>query len=303
MRRVALACLLLTIPALASSQSGEVPRTPWGDPDLRGYWDYRTITRLERPSDLADTAVLTPEEAERYEAVFNAQRAEVGDYDEDLGSRLAEGRTSLIVDPPDGQIPMSPGNIRAPGSRHLANRRPRGTDGYEQRGPTGRCISRSTFPRVPTLYNNFYQIFQTPAYVVIYSEMIHDARIISLNGSPHIDPRIRQAYGDARGHWEGDALVINTTNFSDALSWFWGWSESLNLTERFTPHGDGTIRYEFTIDDPTAFESSWTVQIPLRPFEGPLYEYACHEGNSGLRDILTISRKLEKMELEAKTAR
>ena len=305
MRAVVFSCLLLALSAQAWSQAtGELSRTPWGDPDLRGYWDYRTITPLQRPSELADSAVLTAEEAERYEVAFNARRAVEGDYDEDRGRRLTEGRTSLIVDPPDGRIPPArPGNLRAPGSTHPAAARARGTDSHEQRSLGERCISRSPFPRVPVLYNNFYQIFQTPAYVVIYSEMVHDARIIPLDDGPHIDPRIRQIYGDARGHWEGDVLIVDTTNFSDTLGWFWGWTENLHLTESFTPLGDGTVRYEFTIDDPTAFESTWTVQIPLKPFDGPLYEYACHEGNVGLRGILEISRQLEEAEAEAKAVR
>ncbi len=146
------------------------------------------------------------------------------------------------------------------------------------------------FPRVPTLYNNFYQIFQTPVYVAICSEMIHDARIIPLDGSSHVDRRIRQGYGDARGHWESDVLVVDTSNFNDTLGGLLGWTENLHLTERFTPLDNGTITYEFTIDDPTVFETPWTVRIPLKPFEGPLYEYACHEGNRGLPAILATAR-------------
>ena len=172
-------------------------------------------------------------------------------------------------------------------------RRAGGTDSYEQRSPGERCIGRSSFPRTPTLYNNFYQIFQTPAYVVIYSEMIHDARIIPLDGGSHVDRRIRQLCGDARAHWEGNVLVVDTTNFSGTLGPFLGWTENLHLTERFTPLDDGTISYEFTIDDPTVFEPSWTVQIPLKPFDGPLYEYACHEGNRGLPAILATARAEE----------
>ncbi len=293
--KVFLTCFALAVSAPVSAQ---MARTPWGAPDLSGYWDYRTITPLERPSELADTAALPADEAERFEADFNARRAVEGDYDEDRGTRLTEGRTSLIVDPPNGRIPFTP-----QGRARRAALRARSTDSYEQRSPGERCISRSAFPRVPVLYNNFYQIFQTQTYVVIYSEMIHDARIIPLDGGSHIDPRIRQIYGHARGRWEGDVLVVESTNFSDTLSAFMGWTENLHLTERFTPLDNGTIRYEFTIDDPTAFESPWTVQIPLKPFAGPLYEYACHEGNDGLRDILAISRNLEKMESEAKAVR
>ena len=285
MKQVLFACLMLAVSAPASAQ---VARTPWGDPNLNGYWDYRTITPLQRPADLADTAALTAVEAERFEADFNARRAIEGDYDEDRGTRLIAGRTSLIVDPPDGRIPFTP-----EGRARRAAGRARGADSYEQRGVTERCISRSSFPRTPTLYNNFYQILQTPGHVVIYSEMIHDTRVIPLDDGSHVDSRIRQIYGDARGHWEDDVLVVDTTNFSDTLGPFLGWTENLHLTERFTPLDDGSISYEFTIDDPTVFETPWTVQIPLKPFEGPLYEYACHEGNRGLPAILAMARAEE----------
>ena len=169
----------------------------------------------------------------------------------------------------------------------------RGTDSHEQRNPPERCLSRTPFPRLPTLYNNFYQIFQTPDYVAIYSEMIHDARIVPLSGGPRLDPRIRQMYGDARGRWEEDTLVIQTSNFNDTLGYWFGWTERLNLTERFTSLGDGTIRYEFTLNDPTTYTSTWTMQVQLRPFEGPVYEYACHEGNRGLPAILATARAEE----------
>lgn len=296
--------LLLAVALIATSESawGQARLTPWGHPNLGGYWDYRTITPLERPLELLDTPVLAEDEAQLFEQEFNDRRAIEGDYDEDRGFRLIAGRTSLIVNPVDGRIPFIDPAVRA---RRLGQRgRPRGTESYQQRGITERCISRSSFPRTPTLYNNFYQIFQTPDHVVIYSEMIHDARIIPLNRQPHIDPKIGLLYGDARGHWENTTLVVETTNFTGTLGTLrFGWSDNLHLVERLTPQEDGTISYEFTIDDPTVFTQPWTVQIPLKRFEGPLYEYACHEGNDGLPGILEVSRNLEKLAGESFTTR
>ena len=273
-------------------------------PDLRGIWDYRTLTPLQRPRDLAQKKVLTEEEAVALEERA-AQGRVTDNYGQtgiglwfsnywDRGTELVEDRrTSLIVDPPDGRIPP----LTPEGRKRAAAGQVRGTEGPEQRGPAERCIQSAPLPRLPGNYNSNYQIFQTPEYVVILMEMIHAARIIPLDGRAHISHDIRQWQGDSRGRWEGDTLVIDTANFTDKTS-FRGSAENLHLVERLTRVNADTINYEFTVDDPTTFTRPWTAMYPLRKTEGPLYEYACHEGNYGMVDTLSVARTLEKAESE-----
>jgi hypothetical protein len=287
--------------AEASGESGQAqtavahtpPRTPWGEPDLQGIWDYRTITPLERPSELAGKEVFTEEEAAALEE--RTAKARVDDrYYWDRGTKVVgDRRTSLIVDPPDGRIPP----LTPEGRTRAAAGRVQGTDGAEQRSLTERCITR-TLPRLPDLYNNNYLIVQTPGYVVILMEMIHDARIIPLDGRPHLAQHIRQWHGDSRGRWDGNTLVVDTTNFTDKTN-FRGSAENLHLVERFTRVDADTINYEFTIDDPSTFTRPWTAAIPLTKTEGLIYEYACHEGNDGLADILSVTRAVENAAEEA----
>lgn len=285
------------------------PRTADGHPDLQGFWSNATITPLERPDDVGGKATLTSEEAAAYEAKVNAREnrdrrdggsaADVGRaYNEawyDRGTKVIEThRTSLIMDPPDGKIPA----LSAAAQKRLdlaAARRARPAEGPEDRSLSERCLNWATAgpPMLPSAYNNLYQIVQTPTYVAIFNEMVHDARMIPLDGRPHLDKSIRQWLGDSRGHWEGDTLVVDTTNFTDK-TFFHGASENLHLTERFTRVSGDTLMYTFTVDDPSAFARPWTAQIPSERIDGPIFEYACHEGNYGMVGILSGAREAEK---------
>ena len=292
---------------LAGGNSWEPVRTPWGDPDLQGIWTNTTTTPLQRPDDLGDQVLLTDEErAARDEAGDRAREArgvdrevasqtgETGSYNNfwvERGFRLT--RTALIVDPPSGKLPpLTPKEaMRRAGSEDYRNRDP---NGPEDRNLYERCISRGMpGAMMPGFYNHNYQIFQTPGYVVILVEMIHDARIIPLDGRPHANQEIRQWLGDSRGRWEGNTLVVETTNFTKvsgrALTVFGG-SETTHLVERFTRVDEGTIDYQFTLTDPTEYAQPWTAAIPMTNLEGVLFEYACHEGNYGLENILTGAR-------------
>jgi hypothetical protein len=178
------------------------------------------------------------------------------------------------------------------GQQRAAARAARGYDSGEDRSLWERCITRG-LPMIPGPYNNNYQILQTPGYVAIFHEMIHDARIVPLDGRPHIGSNIRQWFGDSRGRWEGDTLVVESTNFTDKVS-FRGSTQELHLIERFTRFNGDTVRYEFTIDDPTTFTRQWTAAIPLARTDEQIYEYACHEGNYGMVNLLKGARMQEK---------
>ena len=306
------------------------PRTLDGQPDLQGMWTSATLTPLERPPELAGKQVLTQAEAAAYEKQLlvqaNRDRRDgpaavgVGAYNEawfDRGTKIVGGRrTSLIVDPPDGRVPpLTPeAQKRVDAARAYARLHP--ADGPEDRPLPERCILWPTAgpPMLPGPYNNNYQIFQTREYVVIVVEMIHDVRIVPLDGRPHLPPGVRQWLGDPRGHWEGNTLVVETTNFTAKTSdisaglqrpTFRGTDENLRVVERFTRVDPDTLLYEFTVYDPTAFTKSWTAQIPMTKFPGPLYEYACHEGNYAMTGILGGARKEEKAAMDAarKTAK
>jgi hypothetical protein len=286
------------------------PRTPAGQPDLQGIWSNATVTPLERPTDLAGKQTFTAEEAAAYEQQVvgrnNADRrgantdADVATaYNQfwyDRGTKaVGTRRTSLIVDPPDGHIPA----LTPEAQKRVQDKRTwmeaHATDGPEGRSLGERCILWATAgpPMLPGPYNNNFQIVQTRNQVVILNEMIHNARIIPLDGSPHVANEIRQWMGDSRGHWEGNTLVVDTTNFSDEYS-FRGSDRNMHLTERFTRVSPDTLLYEFTVDDPTAFTKPWTVQIPVTRTKGPIFEYACHEGNYAMTDILAGARAAEK---------
>ena len=310
-----LACAVgITLAAVTVAGQGRptdsrvLPRTPWGDPDLQGVWSIATITPFERPASLADKAQLTVEEAAELEKtnlkVNNQDRRDGAGTDADLarayndfwwdrGTKVVATRqTSLVVDPPDGRVPA----LTPQGQQRAAARAARGYDSWADRSLWERCITRG-LPMIPGPYNNNYQIFQTPGYVVILHEMIHDARIIPLNGPldgrPHIAQNIRQWFGDARGRWEGNTLVVDTTNFTDKAN-FRGSTEGLHLVERFTRINANTVKYEFMIDDPTTFTKKWTVAIPMAQTDERIYEYACHEGNYGMVNLLKGARVQEK---------
>jgi hypothetical protein len=287
-----------------------------GQPDLQGIWTNVTLTPMERPAAFAGKLNLTDAEAAVYEhrqqeelqsadgkadADFHrrAGSGETGGYNAvfiDRGSEMARvdgvKRASLIIDPPDGKMPP----LTAEARTRLASARRGGTDSVKDRPLSERCLmsfgSSSGPPMLPVLYNNNYQIVQTPDAVVIQVEMIHDSRIIRMNSS-HLPGNIRKWLGDSIGHWEGDTLVVDTTNFNDQIS-FRGSSKNLHVIERFTHSGANTLLYRATIDDPTTFSKSWTIEYPFQATSGPLYEYACHEGNYSIEDILGGARKAER---------
>ena len=298
------------IPSSPKAVAWTPPRTPDGEPDLQGFWTNATITPFERPPEFAAKQFLTAEEAAAVEQQVVQTRVDrapppgdTGGYNEfwfDRGTKVVQTRrTSLVVDPADGRIPpLTPeAQARMDNARAAARQHP--ADGPESRSLPERCILWPTAgpPMLPSGYNNMYQIVQTPGYVMILTEMIHDARIIPLDGRPHILPNIRQWMGDSRGHWEGNTLVVETTNFSNKTS-FRGASEHMHLVERFTRTDPETVLYQFTVDDPEAFTKSWSVEIPMTKTEGPLFEYACNEGNYSLTDILDGARADERKAVE-----
>ena len=301
---------------LSMAKTRTPPRTPDGKPDLQGIWTNATVTPLERPRDLAGKEFFTQTEAAEFEkqAVYDANGdrrdgtadADVGraynEFWRDRGKVVSTMRTSLIVDPPDGRVPsLTPEAQKRNADRLEAARRRGGAfDGPENRSLAERCLSmpQAGPPMLPANYNSNYQIVQTPGSVVILVEMIHDARIIPLDGSPHLPQNIRQWLGDSRGHWEdGNTLVVETTNFTDKTN-FRGSSENLRLVERFTRVDVNTLLYQFTVEDPTTWAKPWSGEIPMKKAQGPLYEYACHEGNYGLAGVLAGARAEEKRAAE-----
>ena len=310
-------------PVFAAAQSTNTstpPRTAWGQPDLQGVWDFRSITPLQRPEELADQEFLTEEEAanleqatiDRNERLLNrpARRTEVTES-VDRGEDGAPGfynnlwldrgttvvgtrRTSLVIDPPDGRIPaLTPAAQERSAARAALSQRI--TEGPEDRSLSERCILRGNAgpPMTPGGYNNNVQLFQTPGYVVIVTEQIHDARIVPMDGRLHLPQHLRQWMGDSRGRWEGKTLVVETTNFSDK-AYFRGAGERMHLIERFTRADADTLNYEFTVSDPQSFTKPWTAQIPMRKSLDPIYEYACHEGNYSMESTLSGARAIER---------
>ena len=278
-------------------------RTPDGRPDLQGVWDFRTVTPMERPGEFAGKQVLTDEEAaavEEQAAQGRIDRApregDPGTYNQfwfDRGTKvIGTRRSSLVVDPPDGRIPpFTPGGQKRVDARAQDRQHP--AYGPEDRSVGERCILgfNAGPPIVPGGYNQNIHFFQTPGYVVIVNEMVHTARIVPMDGRPH--GNIRQWVGDSRGHWEGDTLVVDTTNFYFETS-FSGSNPNLHLIERFTRADADTLLYEFTVDDPTTWTRPWTAQIPMTKNDQPMYEYACHEGNYGMFGILGGARADDK---------
>jgi len=289
----------------ATTLAAKVWRTPWGDPDLQGSWSNATTTPLERPAKYGQREFLTPEERRAQDqetAVGTDRRGKPGSDDDVAGAYNAlwwdrgwsDGRTSLIYDPPDGRIPSltSDGKKRRDEADRI-NRAAGTSFGSPQELPLyTRCIIRAPLPRVPTGYDNNYEIVQSPEYVAIFQEQIHETRIISLDRRPHLDSSVRQWLGDSRGHWEGDTLVVETTNFNDQVS-FEGSSKSMVLVERWTRLADDRIGYRFTVSDAETWSKPWSASIAWNKTE-TLYEYACHEDNYGLYGILAGSRAHDK---------
>ena len=333
-RNLAVTTVLLAVFASsAAAQTFEPARLPDGRPNLQGVWDFRTLTPLQRPEDQADK-VLTAEEAAEVESQAAARTAEanapsevrteplpvggdVGGYNRywvDQGARVVDDqRTSLIVDPPDGRLPALRSGIELdvlslgedlPGVRPVRVRAAGiGADSYEDRGLSERCLLgfNSGPPIVPAGYNQNIQIFQTPDHVVILHEMVHDARIVplKLEGRDPLPDTVRQWMGSSRGHWDGDTLVVETTNFTDKTASFnpsvataAGSGATLHLTERFRRVAEDTLLYEYTVDDSTTFTRPFTAALPMKRGVA-MFEYACHEGNYGLFNQLSGARVAE----------
>jgi hypothetical protein len=298
--------------AKASAKTWTQPRTPDGQPDLQGFWTNGTVTPLERPGELAGKEVLDEEEAVEYQQKVLAQAdatppgLQAGRSIDAIWferGKIVEGRrTSLIVDPPDGRVPPLTPEAQKRAASRAQETRLHPADGPESRSLGERCLIQANTgpPMLPTGYNNNYQVVQGPGYVMILVEMMRQTRIIPLDGRPHLARNIRQWKGDSRGHWEGNTLVVDTTNFNDQTA-FRGADENLHLVERFTRTAADTIRYEFTVDDPTAFTKPWSAQLPMHTGVGPIYEYACHEGNYDLMNILKGAREDDKRAAEEAT--
>jgi hypothetical protein len=284
------------------------PKTAWGDPDLQGQWNSQTSTPLERPGALKDREFLSEDEAETFEENnrTSADRppaaGDPGTYNafwRDPGTALT--RTSLIIDPPDGRVPAFTPEAQQRIAAERAARATRGpADSYADLPAWTRCISRG-WNGIGSFYSSNYQIFQSPGFVVVHQELIHESRIIPLNGGPHLPAGVGQWLGDSRGHWEGNTLVVDTTNFDRKAS-YRNSSESLHLIERYTRTDANTIDYQFTIDDPKTFVRQWTVSRPMkRETDGiTVFEYACHENNYAMTGILAGARKQEKDAAAAK---
>jgi len=283
--------------------------TPWGHPDLQGTWSYASLTPLQRPEELGDKEFYTPEEAAAINArslqEADSQPGQTGNYNAgwfDRGQVSSDLRTSLIVDPPNGRLPL-----RADAAERLAAeqafRQARATDSYVYRSNWDRCITYHGVPPISTGYNNTYQIIQTPTHVAIYVEMIHDVRLIPLDGRPPLDDKVRQWNGDSRGYWDGNTLVVETSNFSANAMHRFPSSPNTRAVERFTRVSEDMIDYEFTIDDPSLYTQSWTAVRPMPRLEDyTIYEYACHEGNYAMSNILRGGRVQESREQEAAEA-
>tara|TARA_B100001123_G_scaffold331033_2_gene373184 strand:+ start:6187 stop:7116 length:930 start_codon:yes stop_codon:yes gene_type:complete len=278
------------------------PRTPWGDPDFQGLWTNTTTTPLERPASLEGKQYLTDEER----AALDEENAPGIDAAPGVGAYnnfwMEQGyvskQTSLVVDPQDGKLPPVLKRAQQRQETLLESRRSSSyPTTYEEPSLMERCITRG-LPGVmlPGNYNHNYNILQTPDFVVILAEMIHDTRIIPIDGRAHIDSSIDQWMGDSRGYWEDNTLVVETTNFSDKLferRWslmVWGTGENMHLVERFTRINETTIDYEFTLTDPTTFSRPFTASIPMTSLDGRMYEYACHEGNYAMANMLRGAR-------------
>jgi hypothetical protein len=304
--RISLLAVAVAGSSLAFAQTWTPPRTPDGHPDLQGVYTNASITPLERPKDLGAKEFYTEEEfAEvRKRALVPAPTAERGGteahyeftqfgLDRTQAPVAFSLRTSMIVGP-DGRVPPLTPEAQQRIAQRAAQAKGHEFDGPESRGIQERCIvwGNEGPPMMPAGYNNYLQIVQTPQHVVILQEVIHDARIIPLDERPHLPSSVRRWQGDSRGRWEGDTLVVDTTNFTDKTN-FRGSRENLHVVERFTLVDANTIRYQFTVDDPTTWTRPWSAEMPLARDKGPIFEYACHEANYGLENNLKGARAVE----------
>ena len=311
------------------AKRSQIPRTAWGDPDLQGVWDYFTFTPLERPEEFAEKDTLTDEEAaivgqQGHAAALARDRdgpaeGSPGSYGQQVWTDRARAtaltQPSLLVDPPEGRIPPLTAvetsrlaAVPSSGERPVRTRADGiGADGPEDRGLAERClVGFSTGPpMLPSGYNNNVQIVQSPTFVALMVEMVHDVRIIPLDGRPALNSNIRQWLGSSRARWDGETLVVETTNFTGKVASFsttsesWGTGTNLRLIERFTRVDADTLHYEFTVEDPTVFSQPFSGSLPMNRSNLPLYEYACQEGNYGLHNILSGARVAEKTRASA----
>jgi hypothetical protein len=289
--------LFLTAPVPAPAQPVDAPLTPWGAPDLSGYWEYRSTTPLERPAALAGREVLTPEEEAAYlvgrHAAIGRERDLQLNADWWQPGGLTDGRTSLIVDPPDGRLPARTAAARERARTLGLASRLRPADGPEDRERYERCIMGRTVPLLAVSPNRLAQIFQTPDHVAILHEQNSDLRIIPLAGRPQLPAGVRQWQGSSRGRWEGDTLVVETIGFNGAWT-IAGAGPDARYVERIRLGDADTIPYEFTAHDPGSFAGPWTVTFPITRARGPVFENACHEGNYSMPLILRGARAEER---------
>jgi hypothetical protein len=300
------ACVVAASSVAVASLSGQTPeqagtgwiqpKTPWGDPDLQGLWSYATLTPLERPAQWADRPTITEQEAAEYqrqsEERSRRNNATAGPDWWDART-MVNGRTSLIVDPPNGRLPPLTPEAQANAARSRAQRNESGPENVEEIAVKDRCLYWEIAgpPMLPGVYNNNVQLVQTPGYVVIVNEMIHDARIVPLDQPHGAQPRWM---GDSRGRWEGNTLVVDTIHFTDKTR-FRGTNASLHLIERFTRLSEHSLEYRFTVDAPATWTQPWTASVPMTRTSGPMFEYACHEGNTrSLTGILSGARYVER---------
>ena len=320
--RIVTSAVMVT--ALAVGLSGQtptwtVPRMPDGHPDMQGVWANNGMTPLERPAQWGNRATMTDAEladlkkraqklidggdaffadelvlaALEGKTKFSSADTQTGNYDQTwLSERLWDNRTSLIIDPPDGRIPSPAAGAAERARAQSAARQGRGpADRAQDLSLSTRCVSAST-PNIRAGYQSYFDITQGPGVVALRTEMIHDTRIFQVGAAPHLSSAIRQYHGDSRAHWDGDTLVVDTINFSNAG--FRGATDNLHLTEKFRRVAEDTLEYYLTIDDPTGWSRPWTLMIPLKKTGERMFEFACHEGNYGLRSILSGARAQEQ---------
>jgi hypothetical protein len=314
----ALAAASLSV-ALVAAQAGSpasrgaaAPRTADGHADLQGVWNFSSLTPLERPAEFSGKPTMSLAEAAQFEKTVternNADRRDGGvaadlaraynDAWYDRGTHVAivngVAHTSLVVDPADGRIPALTSEAQRRLEQRAQLRREHGSDGPEDRSLAERCLGFNAGPpMLPGPYNNYMQLLQFKDHVIIFNEMIHDARVVPLDGRPHLPTSVRRYLGDSVGHWEGNTLVVDTTNFTDKTN-FRGAGDRLHLVEKFSRPDADTLLYEFTVDDPSSFTKAWSGVLPMKRTDEQLYEYACHEGNEAMAGILRGARVQEK---------
>jgi hypothetical protein len=320
---VAIALVFLSAPLPAQVKTWTQPRTPDGQPDIQGIWNNSTLTPLERSRAFANKQFL----AEKETVELENKLAEQGNWDRpgapqqpgtglgynyafwDAGTKLARldgrGLTSLIIDPPDGRIPsLTPEAQKREAARQQARSKRGPADSWLDLNLAERCLTRGS-PKLPGGYNNNMQIVQTSDAVMIVQEMLHEVRVIHLGGRSHLPPNVRQWVGDSIGHWEGDTLVVDTTNYNDDVRYAsfnccGPAGEGLHIVERFRRVDENTIDFRYTVEDPSTYTRPWTVAVPMTRIEDKIYEYACHEGNYSMEDVLKGARAEEAAGAAAK---